>query len=99
MVADERPVLSENEHAHDVVSDLGVAQVGLGQVSRGDALEGFAVRRLLRDALAGVLADLAVDEDQRVVLVGGDEVRLDPDSATFVFAKPPVDAHSAVAET
>ena len=74
MVADERPVLSEDEHAHDVVSDLGVAQVGLGQVSRGDALEGLAVRSFLRDALAGVLADLAVDEDQRVVLVGGDEV-------------------------
>lgn len=74
MVADERPAFSEDGHTHDVVSDLGVAKVGLGKVSRGDAFEGLAVRRLLRDALAGVLADLAVDEDQRVVLVGGDEV-------------------------
>lgn len=74
MVAEERPALSDDEHAHDVEADHRALHVRFGQVRDRHPLERPAVGMLVGDALAGVGVDLAADEDQLAVLVGGYEV-------------------------
>ena len=74
VVTEKRPTLADDEHAHNVEPNpdfLGV-QV-LDEVGSREPFERRAVRVLLGKSLAAVLCDLAVDEDQ-VVLVTGDEV-------------------------
>lgn len=74
MVAEKRPALTDDEHAHDVESDPDVLGVQvLSEVGRRQPFERRAVRVLLGESLAAVLRDLAVNEEQ-VVLVAGDEV-------------------------
>lgn len=74
VVAEERPALSDDEHAHDVEADHRALHVRFGQVRDCHPLERPAVGMLVGDALAGVGVDLAADEDQLAVLVGGYEV-------------------------
>ena len=74
MVAEKRPALTDDEHAHDVEPDPDVLGVQvLSEVGRRQPFERRAVRVLLGESLAAVLRDLAANEDQ-VVLVAGDEV-------------------------
>lgn len=74
MVAEKRPALTDDEHAHDVESDPDVLGVqALSEVGRRQPFERRAVRVLLGESLAAVLRDLAVNEEQ-VVLVACDEV-------------------------
>ena len=74
MVAEKRPALTDDEHAHDVEPDPDVLGVQvLSEIGRRQPFERCAVRVLLGESLAAVLRDLAVNEDQ-VVLVADDEV-------------------------
>ncbi len=74
VVTEKRPALADDEHAHDVEPDPDVFGVQvLGEVGSREPFERRAVRVLLGKSLAAVLRDLAVDEDQ-VVLIAGDEV-------------------------
>lgn len=74
VVAEKRPALTDDEHAHDVEPDQDILEVQvLGEVGRRQPFERRAVRVLLGESVAAVLRDLAGDEDQ-VVPVAGDEV-------------------------
>ena len=64
MVAEKRPALTDDKHAHDVEPDSDVLGVQvLSEVGRRQSFERRAVRVLLGESLAAVLRDLTVNED------------------------------------
>ena len=74
VVAEKCPVVTEDQHAHQVEPDRAIAGVEvLGEVGCRQSLEGAAVENFLGEALAAVPTELTADEDQ-VVLFAGDEV-------------------------
>ena len=74
VMAEESPVLTEDQHAHGIEPDRAIAGIEvLDEVGRRQSLEGAAVESFLGESLAAVLTELAADEDQ-VVLFVGDEV-------------------------
>ena len=63
MVADERLVLAQDEHAHDVEADASLGDVEVGsQVSGCHAFERLAVE-LLGGEVTAAIGDLGSDED------------------------------------
>lgn len=73
VVAQEGPLGSDHQEAHDVVADAGEAlHLGLGEVGRSDALEALLVGLLAGHVVAAALGG-GVHEDE-LTLVHGDEV-------------------------
>lgn len=74
VMAKKGPVVTEEQHAHQVEPDRAIAGVEmLGEVGCRQSLEGATIENFLGETLAAVLIELAADEDQVVFFVG-DEV-------------------------